>query len=282
MPLRPLERGNFVGDCKPASGVVADGGQATYSGHVFTVLLPRAVVAPVIPAGFALAQRKVPGHDHPVMCLLGTQSDCSLVVGGHTQEAPQDDYEELIVLIPYVVKTGSAKALWHTFCVRMYLDQLGPIVIGDFVFQYSKNVGTFTTIPFGEEVRNEKGVLGFTCIFNATSPLVPAAAAMPGFGDFLQVMQMPILGVQYGGIGSLPPPPPPPPPDCCCSYFEWDGAAAMVSTIESAVCFTCEYRPGMAAWVRQPPDWTLGQADASFAVDNIRWRLATTPPACEF
>jgi len=277
-PPRPLEQANFSGTYVPGDPV-RNGGQATYDGHVFTVMLPTADVASVLPSGFELAPRKISAADHPVVCMLGFQRACKFVVFGQPLPSGQGDYEELIVIVPYVVRSGG-QGLWHNFAVRMFLSEPAPVFVGDVIYEYSKGLGRFVQTAGGELVIEDQGPDVFECRVQPTSAPVPAAQAMPGFDDFMQLMKMPILGIEYPPL-QLPPPLPPLPPTQC-SYFEWEGSAASVGEIDGAVRFSSEFRPGMASWIKQAPNWTGARADSSFGVSGIRWRLADLPVGCTF
>ena len=279
--LRPLEPGNFDGNyLRRAPGEVVNGAQATYSGTIFTATLPRAQVSAVIPAGFELAQRLDGGDDHPVVCMLGLQGECKLIEGGNQPTpADQPDYRELILIVPYVVQTGGGK-LWHTLSVRMYLDAFLPVLVGDCIFQYSKEVGAFDAIPNGIEVRDNQGNLVFTCLSKETGDWTPAATAAPGFADFETILNMPMLGVLYDPDDFCIAAPPSAPR--CCSYFRWECSSAEVVTIKSAIRFDREFRFGMTDWVKPAGSWTPVSADASFRVRKVRWQLALERPDCVF
>ena len=285
--LRPLDIANFDGDFVARTGDASEGAQATYSGRIFTIWLPRPDVSAILPNGFELAARKYGGQNHPVICMLGLQADCKLLRGGVACPAAQAPYQELILLIPFVVHTGGT--LWHNFSARMYLDALFPIVIGDVVFQYSKTVGDFESTtgvlpgssPGSFPATNDQvtdlisGSIVYADFSQQTAAWVPAAAGPSGFEDFEKVMEMPILGVEFPQTTPAPMPP-------ACSYFEWDFSSAEVASMHGAVQFIDPFRPGMAGWVHQPPDWLTADEDASFMVRNVRWRLSEVTVKCSF
>ena len=274
---RPLDPRHFIGSFQGQPRSVAHGGQATYAGHVLTALLPRSVVETVIPPAFALAGHAGGATDHPVLVMLGWQRDCSAVISGTAHRLPlQPDYRELIILVPYVVARGGGHPQWHNFVVRMFLTDVPPILIGT-LFQYSKTAGDFndTTVcgAPGTEVRHGSGsgAMVFACAIESQQAFGPPADAT-GFDDLVDLLKMPILGIQY--------PPTPPLPPQQCSYFEWETAASEVATINrAAVQFHAPLRPGMLGW---HGFWMDADPSASFSVRSVRWRLESTPPACSF
>ena len=284
----PLDRKNFKGDCDPQPKKVSDGGQSTYAGSVFTLLLPRVDVAKVLPSGFVLADRNTPSAQHPVICMLGLQHDCCFMVNGATSPADQKAYTELIVLVPYVVQKGGGDR-WHNFSVRMFLDAVAPIIIGDLsIFQYSKTEGSFdatattTTGPFPvvqDEVEMTPLGVPATLVYRDASlqkaNWVSANAAPPAFGALMDVMAMPILGVEFDPI--VPPATP-----WACSYFEWDVTGGQVAAMEGSVQFIQAFRTGMESWVSNPPAWIAADTASSFLVQDFRWRLSQDPPPCVF
>ncbi|MGJ7507501.1 hypothetical protein [Variovorax sp. GT1P44] len=285
-PLNPLNPANFVGSFTPSSTPVVNGGQATYEGAMFVTTLQMGLVNAALPPGLSLAEHADPGATrHPVILMLGKQGDLCWVRNGAPIKAGIPPYTELILLIPYTVRSSGSK--WHNYAVRMYLDNLNAVVVGDAVYAYAKQLASFAIQSTKTKVL-QFGAPVFECDVQSTGPSVSGAPGSPlpaGFVELQQIFQMPLVGF----FDSSPPVPFPPPNfPFSCSYFEWDYTNAQVAPANSLFTFVQQFKPGMQGWV------ALGQLanmpNGAFRLSGLRWRLSSElppwlpnqPPACNF
>jgi hypothetical protein len=267
--------GDFAGGFDPASRRAADGGQSTYEGALFVAMLDSRLVAAVLPAGLELATPLTATTQHPVILLVGNQRDPRELRGGVTYPIPlANDYREAMLLVPFVVRT-SANQRWHTYVVRMYLDDYGPIVIGNTIFGYEKEHATLTesgAFPnVGTDVRDAQSRIGL--VFHSDVRVTGAwqasasATGVPRWADLRTIFEMPIVGT-LPRVGFV------------CSYWEWYFASTEVAPATSSFRFVQPFRPAMSDWVALG---TLTNApDGALAMRGLRWRLAMWPPGCEF
>lgn len=253
------------------------GGQSTYDGSITVTLLDRALVTNVLPSGYSLAARKDGQNLHPVILLIGHQRDLKYLVDGVLMPASDPDYQEVILLIPFVVRAGAGMK-WHTFAVRMYLDDLTAIAIGNSVLAYAKQPATIVesgtqvmttqVTPFLQSIDFQSDVTMTGSWSSATS----ASGMLPRWTDLQTIFAMPIVGVDTGlnntAVREV------------CSYWEWDYSTADVAPTTSYHRFFKPFRSGMNGWVALGP---LSNAlDGAIIVRGLRWRIATTPPACQY
>jgi hypothetical protein len=246
-------------------------------------MLDRDLVAGVLAPGLALAPSTLAGAtEHPVILLLGTQKDLYYLEAGVLFPA-EGPYTELILIVPYTVKPPGTK--WHNHVVRMYLDNIDAIIIGNAIFAYAKEKATFDASGDTMSVMRNGRTVFESCV-EAIGPAVsvaPGQTPPPGFADLQQVFEMPIVGWFFA-------PPTPAHGDLrfSCSYFEWDFSNATAAPAASRFTFVREFKPGMQGWV------ALGQLanapEGAFEIRGMRWRLSlelppvppNMPPACTF
>jgi len=109
--------GQFVGAYVPNDTAAQWGGQSTYDGSIAVTLFERAIVEPVLPPGFSLAARTDGATTHPVIHMIGHQRNPMLLEDGFLVPALDLGYQEMSLLIPYVV-ANRGTMMWHTFVVR--------------------------------------------------------------------------------------------------------------------------------------------------------------------
>ena len=279
-----LATSNFAGSFDCRSKDATSGGQSTYDGAAIVTMLDCNLVASVLAPGLELAQSTPAGAtEHPVILLLGRQKDLYFLEDGGLIPA-EGPYTELILIVPYTVKPPGTK--WHNYVVRMYLDNVDAIVIGDVIYAYAKEKATFTARGDMMSVMRNGSTM-FESRVEATGPAInvaPGQAPPPGFADLQQVFEMPIVGY----FGAQPPAPVPGGWRFSCSYFEWDFSNATAAPAASKFTFVKEFKPGMQGWV------DLGQLanapEGAFKIRGLRWRLSlelplvppNMPPACTF
>ena len=95
-------------------------------------------VEQVLPVGLRPAGQASGSTKHPVIYLTGLQGDPLGLAAGKTYPIiGAKPYEEVIFLVPFVVRTTGTEK-WHTFVMRMFLTDAGAVVIGNGVYGYAK------------------------------------------------------------------------------------------------------------------------------------------------
>jgi len=269
--------GQFVGAYVPNPSAARFGGQSTYDGSIAVTLLPRAIVGQVLPSAFALAQRTDGAATHPVIHLIGHQRDLMYLEDGVPVPAPIPAYSEMCLLVPFVVLAQNAlspSAKWHNYVVRMYLDNLGAVEVGNTYYAYQKKLAVLWESDAPQIVNWKVLPLLQGDVFNSTVDQTgpwssPGNASIPGLTDVQTLFAMPLVGADVNpGGGSR----------VICSYWEWDYANAEVAQATSDHKFLQQFRSGMGGWVGQP----TGPPGAAIKVRGLRWRLAFPPPGCQF
>ena len=266
-PDHALDGLQFHGDFERGP-LVTDGAQATYEGVLVANLLDRALVEQILPPTIGLARPVNPLQTlHPIVYLLGRQSDTCLLNNGHLTPAGKP-YNELILLVPYVVHAG-VEDRWHNFAARMYLDDAAATLIGDFGYAYAKEIGEFTLFGAEAEVGMNGNVVLQNDVTEASAWMdeAQAKAMLPGFADARQILDMPIIGVSNicGRVRS---------------YFEWDCSNAQIAAADSVHRFDQAFRPGMQPWVDL--GFLANAPHAAFKLRKVCWRLSTTLPDQHF
>jgi hypothetical protein len=264
---------DFSGGFDARLSNAANGGQTSYEGEVLVAMLDRTLVANTLPADLQLASPLAASTRHPVMVMTGNQRDPKLLVGGIEVGDPSlHDYREMMLLVPFVVhRTGSNR--WHTFVVRMYLDDPGAVAIGNTVFGYAKELGELIELGTVPDVKTDvfdaRKQMMFASAVRSTGPWQPASAAtsVPRWTDVQEILKMPIVGnIPILGL--------------VCSYWEWSYAGAEAAPATGTLRFLRPFQPTMTDW---PALGTVAATDdGAIAIRRVRWRLATIPPACRF
>jgi hypothetical protein len=263
--------GDFVGSYDPSLSRAHDGGQSTYNGSITVILIDRGLVGSVLPGNLRLAQTSDGGNKHPIIVLVGHQRDLKLLDNGVPRPAGEKDYQEVILLVPFVVSGSSTK--WHTFVVGMYLDHPAAVVIGNTVFAYSKVPAALEESGPDHDLTMRVSFLEvplplFKCrveLAGAWRTSENARTSLHHWGDIQQLFEMPLVGVMAQTI---------------CSYWEWDYSAVEVAPTTAKHRFFEPLRPGMYDWIALGK--LSGAPGGTFAIRGLRWRLAKYPPACRF
>ena len=266
--------GQFDGSYDPRASDAQEGGQSTYNGSIAVILLDRFLVQSALPADFRLAERTDSGNTHPVIHLVGHQLELMLLKGGVPQPSGAPAYQEMILLIPFVNRGSGSK--WHTFALRMYLDQVAEVAIGNITFAYAKVLGQLAEIGLPDDLTTRITVLlrVFEGNLRRTGPwrtLDNARMTLPPWKDLQEIFKMPVVGadVTLGAVVRT-----------VCSYWEWDYTNAEVAPATSRHQFLQSLRDGMDSWVQLGP--LSSDPNGTFAIRGLRWRLAAQPPACSF
>jgi hypothetical protein len=273
--------GQFFGTYVPNDNPAVYGGQSTYDGSIAVTLLDRIVVEAVLPVGFELAARRDGATTHPVVHLIGHQRNPMLLVAGELFPAPDPGYVEMILLAPYVLLPQGATtaqgasaqdAKWHTFVVRMYLNDDAAIEIGNSVFAYRKR---FAYLPESDP----PGVVSWDVFPHLEGDVFRSAvtqngqwlslcgvpAPLPAWPNIQKLFEMPLVGVDDGAVTRI-----------VCSYWEWDYTNAEISEGTSQHDILQPFCPGMGG------GWIGPRTGPSVLIRGLRWRLSQYPPQCEF
>jgi hypothetical protein len=266
--------GDFAGSYDGRATDAWNGGQSTYNGSISVILLDRALVQNALPGDFRLAQRADGGSTHPVIQLIGHQRDLMLLLNGVLEPWGLPDYEEMMLLIPFVVRASGQK--WHNFVLRMYLDDLVAVGLGDAVYAYAKVPAEIVESGTPQNLTSLVTVLLQGDVFGDTVTLTGPwdtsdNVTLAGWSDLQEIFEMPLVGadVAFGNIMQT-----------VCSYWEWDYTNAEVAPASSQLQFLQPPSAGTNSWVQ------LGQLSSdpngTFAIRGLRWRMAGVPPACVF
>ena len=281
MPLGALSRTRYKCDFDRCFPPALNGAQATYDGTLAATLLSRDLVGAILPPLARLAEPTDTAWKlHPVLCLMGRQNDPRELRNGQPVTIPlAKPYNELIVLIPYVV--GLGKDRWHSFAARMYLDDLGATLIGDIAYAYAKLLGEFdltessaqvladgdTVFEIDSGAQDDDDDDGTSAAADNWMNDAQAQLQLPGYLDMRQILEMPIVG--YSGLYGYR-----------RSYFEWDYTSAQITAAQCLLRFCRPLRAGMQAWCEL--GFLQNAPQAAFKVRKVRWRLSTKFPAQDF
>ncbi len=268
--------GQFAGAYIPNGSAALWGGQSTYDGSIAVTLFDRAVVQPVLPPGFTLAARTDGATTHPVIHMVGHQRHPMLLEDGIPIPALDFGYQEMIFLVPFVVANPGTN--WHTFVVRMFLDDIAAIQIGNSVYAYAKEFAVLPEIDAPDVVDTDVLPLLTGDVFSSKvtqtgqwSSVACGATGVPNLGDIQTLFGMPLVGVDVDAGGAVT--------RTVCSYWEWQYDNAYVAPATSNHDFIQVCRPGMGGWIgpnASPPNGAV-------MIRGLRWRLAIPPPpVCEF
>ena len=245
------------------------GGRATYGGTIVFTNLSRKLVEKVLPTddSLMLATNTVAPDMHPVIYLYGNLENTRWEIDGKVI-LEGADYHEMMLLVPFVRKRDGT--LWHTYVVRMYLDDQIAIDIGNTHYAYAKVWGDLRRLFAHVNVSDSAGTPKFHAYIPSPASWLPSAKAetdLPNYRAIQTILTMPIIG--WDGPGKL-----------LCSYFELSYEKALVAASSSTHEFLSPFVPGMADWVR------LGSlssvVDGAFKVRVVDWRLEHPRPECRF
>jgi hypothetical protein len=258
---------DFAGSFVPKPTPATTGGDASYDGNIVFTNLDRALVEAILPPELKLASNSTAPLLHPVVYLYGHPHNTSWIVAG-TPILVGPHYQELMLLIPFVQSGGS---LWHTYVVRMYLDDLNAIWIGNTFFAYGKEWGTSQESGTMVTEFDQGGRAKFRTDLQITGPWqtsAQAATSLPNYSAIQTILKIPVVGRRSSG-------------ELVCSYFELNDAAATVAALQSTHQFLDPFVPGMSGWVALG---SLGNVpNGAVAVRNMNWRIEQPPaPACQF
>lgn len=266
-----LGEDDFHGHAVPAGGPVPAGGlQATYTGAMMFTNVDKGLVSQLLPSGFELAPRKTSKllNKHPVVLLFGDQTDGALVLSATTSQPTGIHYSEAIFAIPFVQKRDASGG-WHTYIVRMYLDNAAAVA-GGIPYGYQKELrsiewkGSYARIwsSLGSDVLEGNFAWGAKWYSGSA-----ALQMIPNFRDMVNIMTTEILG--HNGILAI------------CSHWEWNLDFARVAKAKTSYDMLQAFRGDMGAWPGLSPFESTSKS--AVVVRGIRWRLKSIPHlSCSF
>jgi hypothetical protein len=259
---------DFTGTYTPRCGNATTGGNAAYHGSIVFTNLDRTIVQSIVPQELTLAANTVASTQHPVIVMYGRPHNSSWMVAG-TQIIPGPNYQELMLLVPFVQRPTSTK--WHTHVVRMYLDDWDAIWIGNVFFAYGKEWGI--SVETGTEVSEfAMATQKFHANVTPNGPgrtNAQAEATLPNYSAIKTILDMPIVGRRQDGT-------------LVCSYFELDFTGATITPVSSAHEFLDPFVPLMVGWPVLGSTLT-SVPDGAIAVENVNWWIKQPPPGpCRF
>lgn len=264
---------DFQGSYDPRPGPALHGLQSTYSGTVAVTSIRRDIVQSMLPPGLFLAPPKTSviwgSTRHPVLHLIGAQRAPTTFAGGVEFPPIGPGYEEMILIVPFVLKANTT--LWHNYVVRMYLTDYTAVVGGNAWYGYAKVQANIQHPQAGPGTHYVISSLDGATTWFVNDIDIPgppgSGAALARWDDVRKMLEMPVLGIKDDGVQ-------------VCSYWELDYANATVASTVSRHQVITKFRHGMEAWenmgrLRSAPD-------GAFALQAVRWRLATPTfvPAC--
>lgn len=270
-----LGAGDFDGGYDGRTKDTNWGGHAYYVGRIVFLNLPRKSVQDVLNAAPSTSLHLAANHSatpnlHPVILMIGRQTNTAFVEPPGWTVPVGNDYNELILLIPFV-QQGSSGTRWHNYVVHIYLDDFWAMWVGNQYYGLHKEQAVLTDNPPDYDVYRETDHV-FHATFTALGALTSnsMAATLPNFQAAKEILSMPVLGTITSFPGN---------PYVCC-YFEMDYSSGDVQPISSQVEFLEEFEPGMSAW--KTANAIPSVADGAFEIRNVRWRMAFPPLSCQF
>jgi hypothetical protein len=266
-----LGPGDFEGDFEGQPSPVEFGGEAKYLGRVLFLNLARDTVDDVLPGELELAPNTsttLPEH-HPVILLFGHQTQTALVYPFWTPEIGSD-YRELILMIPFVRKTGGQ--YWHNYVVRMYLEDFWATLLGNQHYGLQKIRANFSETATTFEVILES-ISMFTSKATDNGSWTSDAEAETGLTNYTQmkkIIGMPVLGRLNEVLGK----------PFICSYFEWNTQDAEVRSILGTARFVEPFVTGMLSW--QELGEIASVSEGAWELRGLRWRIGYPPSVCKF
>jgi hypothetical protein len=259
---------DFVGTFIPKPTPATTGGNATYDGNIVFTNLDRTLVEAILPLELKLAQNSIAPTLHPVIYLYGHPTNTSWIVAG-TPIIVGPNYQELMLLVPFVQEQTGGR--WHNYVIRMYLDDLNAIWIGNVFFAYAKEWGTSQESGTQVNEFDQAGTAKFQAniqLAGAWQSNAQAEVSVPNYPAIKTILTMPVVGRRSSG-------------ELVCSYFELNYAGATVAPAQSTHKFLDPFVAGMSGWV------AIGSlssvANGAVAVRGVNWRIEQPPaPACQF
>jgi len=254
--------GSFIG----VNPLLVIGARTTYIGHIMVTQLPRSEVEKVLRSGLRLSDLATnPGTAtamHPIIILAGRQTELTWNVPGWPTLPEQNNYNELMLLIPFVTSATGTK--WHNYVVRMYLDSADAVTVGNQWWGYQKEMAALTIPAATGTISVSQGC---DRKFEATTT---AASGLANYSELQKILSMPILATLNPTSN----------PVDSCSYFVFDWTAAQAQPENVKMSFEKTFlspavsnppSTGMDPWVTRgqlanSPGWAFG-------IQNVHWQI---------
>jgi len=265
-----LGEDDFVGQpVKPESPVGVGGMQGTYIGVLTFSNVDRTSVANLLPSGFELAPRSTTykSNLHPVVLMFGDATDGAWVLAGGATQPTGIHYSEMILAIPFVQKVGGSGG-WHTYIVRMYLDNQDAVA-GGIPYGYQKILAQLMWTGDSVEVNDVLGndLLDGKFIWkNKWYDGNTALSVFPNFQDMVNIMTTEVVGMTL--LGPV------------CSSFEWNFGNARVARASTTYTMKNSFATGMSSWPAKSPFTNV--SSGAIVMRGMRWRLGPPSPGCRF
>ncbi len=258
---------DFVG--VPASfDPIELGYQSTFNGIVTFNNVDKDLVSELVPTDYELADRSTSElpDKHPIVLLFGDQTDGAGVVSGDPVYPYNDriHYSEIILLIPFVKKSGDPTGQWHNYVARMYLDHTVPLGGGIF-YGYKKlpaiinwagqDAHAREALPWGSDLLN-----GSFKWFGTWHSGTSALANLPNFDDTAEILATGILG-DHRWLDKR-----------TCSNWEWSLEDARIAKVSASYSMEKKFRSEMSSWLALSP--FTSEDNSAFFLKGVRWRLA--------
>lgn len=267
-----LREADFEGHAVPPAGPVTTGGlQGTYNGIMTFTNVDRTTVSQLLPTNFELAPRKTSHlpNLHPIVLMFGDPTDGAFVTSPTAIQPTGIHYSEMILAVPFVQKVGQSGG-WHTYIVRMYLDNPAAVA-GGIPYGYQKVLASIEWK--GRYARVWDTVAGdyLEGDFRWGARWYDGNEALnkiPNFQDMVNIMTTELLG-RNGPIS-------------ICSHFEWNFDEARVAKAYTSYTMKKPFRANMSAWPGLSP--FTGVKNGSVVMRGLRWRLKPISPfvSCSF
>ncbi len=155
-------------------------------GFVAKLLPPRLALRPLASGG--------PQGKHPLVMIFGRYRN----VRPGFLPPPGIRYHEFALVVPSVVETEGLGQWTCNYMPYLFLDKLAPVVIGDAVYGFNKQLARFRVRSDGFDIRTAQGPI--YAEFHNASPPGGLDDILPDAHDFLSdLMENPTIGVTASG-----------------------------------------------------------------------------------
>ena len=205
---------------------------------------PRDVVNEVPPDELRPAQNTKGPQLHPIAPILAHHADCWWDLPGVETTNQPLDYQELILLIPFVQ------------CHPDDLDNDFAIWVGNTYYGYAKERAALVRTDIGAHRKFEvsRRAICFSGDVTTVAPCSPAH-----YGSMRDILRMPILGLLNNG-------------EIVRSYWRWGDAATTVR-VTAWARFIQKFVPKMVHWMGDIPSVDEG----AVRMEGLRWAMAFPP-----
>jgi hypothetical protein len=248
-----LGRDAFGGDAgnEPVASGAPLAGQARFNGAVLFLNWSRRDVEAVLPADVTLAANSLVPAMHPVVFIVGEQTEGALIFGGFTIPTGIR-YEEVAIAVPFV-RCGRDPAL-HIYIPRIYSSYFPAVWNGNVHYGFAKRLARIGSDGAAVVVTEDGAPLLRAELTPAGDWLSGAHCSLAHFEAMCAVFALPVLGRRGDGRYVR-------------SRFEWGFEDAAVRRIGGHVSIEASLGQGLTPR-RCPVD-----PEGGFEVRGMLWRL---------